>query len=241
MEFPAQVQCTNLDLPQSWADYRIGKTVLTSLIIEEAQKLTTSPTVVYFYCKHQDPERDNYRIIARTILAQLLKQDRDLLAYFFEKCCESSEPVLESRKTIEILLNEAFNNCESAYIIIDGLDECGRENRKDISKWFRCLVEDLPTAQPERLRCLFVSQDDGFARNDLKGIANIKIRPEDVRTDMDLYCRSQADKLMLDPFYLAHERATSIASIVSKSAAGRPMLNVFCLYGVAYLIQECFF
>ncbi|KAF2647502.1 hypothetical protein K491DRAFT_699595 [Lophiostoma macrostomum CBS 122681] len=201
-----------------------GKTVLASLVIEKALELLPTPTVVYFYCRHKDPERDNFRAIARTILSQLLTQDRDLLAYFYRKCCESGEPVLESRSTIESLLKEAFENCKCAYIVIDGLDECSREDRKDIAQWFRALIEDLPTSEPDRLRCLFVSQDDGFARKDLSGLAKIKIEIEDNKTDIESYCISQAEKLTLPPYHLARERASAIAKIVTDSISGMFLL-----------------
>ncbi|KAF2267625.1 putative zinc finger protein [Lojkania enalia] len=221
-----------------------GKTILASLVVEEAQKLKPTPTVLYFYCNHKNPERDNFRAVTRTILAQLLKQDKDLLAYFYGKCCESGETVLESRSTIETLLKTGLDNCKSAYIVIDGLDECGRDERKEITQWFRKLVEDLPTTEPERLRCLFVSQDDGFGRKDFSGLASIKIKPENNKPDIECYCRIEAEKLTLHPFYLAHERAVAIANTVSNSTEGMFLLaklvwmNIFGQTSIAGLEEE---
>ena len=205
--------------PTTNPDNRIGKTILASLVIEEAQKLKPTPTVLFFYCKHKNSERDNFNAVARSLLAQLLKQDRDMLPYFYERCCESGEAVLDSRALIEELLKLAFDNCKSAYIILDGLDECARDERKEITQWFRKLVEDLPTSEPERLRCLFVSQDDGVARKDFSGLANIKIKSEDNKHDINLYSRIEADKLKLT-FNLAEERAAGIASTVANSVEG---------------------
>jgi hypothetical protein len=96
------------------------------------------------------------------------------LLYFYKKCYSSTETELTSPYLIEELLNFAFKKCKSAYIVLDGLDECAREERKKITQWFRKLVEDLPTSEPERLRCLFVSRDDGVARKDFSGIVSIK-------------------------------------------------------------------
>ncbi|CAO2653806.1 Nn.00g032170.m01.CDS01 [Neocucurbitaria sp. VM-36] len=221
-----------------------GKTILASIVVEEARKLNPTPTVLYFYCKYRNPEQDNFRAVARTILAQMLKQDRDLLAYFYEKCCESGEAVLESCTNIESLLKEGFDNCKSVYIVIDGLDECSRNNRKDITQWLRILVEDLPTSEPERIRCMFVSQDDGPARKDFSGLASLKIQSGDNKADIELYCRTQAEKLTLPPFSLAQERATAIAKTVSKSGVGMFLLtkliwdNVFGQTSIARLEEE---
>ena len=107
------------------------------------------------------------------------------------------------------------------YIIIDGLDECSRDDRKEIVQWFRSLVEDLPTSEPDRLRCLFVSQDDGFGRKDFSGIASIRIEAEDNRGDIESYCVTQAERLTLSPYHLARERATSIAKTVTDSSSGK--------------------
>jgi hypothetical protein len=50
-----------------------GKTVLASVIVEEARKLKTA-TVAFFYCKYMDLDRNSFRSVARGILSQLLRQ-----------------------------------------------------------------------------------------------------------------------------------------------------------------------
>jgi hypothetical protein len=187
--------------------------------VEEARKLTPTPTVLFFYCKYNSPERDNFLALARSILAQLLKQDKCLLPYFYQKCCDSGDAVLTSRTLVEELLVLAFRNCKSAYIVLDGLDECAREERKAITQWFRKLVEELPTSQPERLRCLFISQDDGVSRKDLSGLLSIKIRPDDNKHDIDEYNRVEGSKVK-EKFQLSDEKTSIIASTVAESVGG---------------------
>lgn len=188
------------------------------------------PTVLYFYCKHGCPEQDNFPAVARTLLAQILKHDPDLVPYFYQNCCESGETVLESRATIEKLLKTGLDSCKSAYIIIDGLDECGRENRKEIAQYFRNAVADLPTSEPDRLRCLFVSQDDAYSKHDFSGIPSIKIKVEDNKKDIESYCLAESEKLTSDSrysYHLARERASEIAKIVANSSSGNnPSLPV---------------
>ena len=184
--------------------------------------MTTTPTVLYFYCKHDDAERDNFVALSRSILAQLLRQDPGLLYYFYEKCCVNIEPILNSVLLIEELLSFAFQNCKSAYVILDGLDECcSRSERKHIVEWFRNLVESLPITEPERVRCFFVSQDDGIARKDMAGIATIRISVEDNKKDIENYCLIRAAQLKADKG-LTDEKASTIAASVAKNAEGRP-------------------
>ncbi|KAI1091079.1 putative zinc finger protein [Rostrohypoxylon terebratum] len=196
-----------------------GKTFLASLVIEEAQNLRPRPTVLYFYCKQDNSERNNFVALGRSLLAQFLKQDNGLLPTFYQKSCRSGEATLTSPALVQELLNLAFGNCKSAYIIIDGIDECPRDQRKYISQWFRKLVEDLPNSEPERLRCLFVSQDDGVARKDFAGLTSIKVGAEDNKNDIAKYCQSNACVLK-DNFALTDERASEIASAVATSVKG---------------------
>ncbi|KAK6082031.1 zinc finger protein [Seiridium cupressi] len=172
-----------------------GKTILASFVVEKARELHPTPAVLYFYCKHDNPERDNFLALGRSLLAQFLKHDIGLLPSFCQKSCHSGEMVLSSSALVEELLDLAFGNCKSAYIILDGLDECPRDQRKIITQWFRKLIENLPSNEPERLRCLFVSQDDGPARKDFAGLASIKIRAEDNQHDVEEHSRVEADLL----------------------------------------------
>jgi hypothetical protein len=181
--------------------------------------LAAKPTVLFFYCKHDNNDRNNFSAIARSFLAQMLKQDRELLNYFYQECCDSGEAVLSDPALMKNLLNAGFINCKGAYIIIDGLDECPRKERQDISRWFRNLVESLPTSEPERLRCLLVSQDDGAARKDCAGLSNLKITEEDNKQDIAEYCRVEAEKLKLT-LPLTNERVADIVEIVIYAVEG---------------------
>jgi hypothetical protein len=194
--------------------------VLASLVIEEAQNLSSRPTVLFFYCKHANSDRDNFVAVARSLLSQLLKQDDVLLPYFYQKCCASGEAVLTSIDIIEDLFLFALDNCKRVYIILDGIDECSREERKKIVQWFRKLVEDLPSSDPDRYRCMFVSQEDGVARKDFSGLANIKIKIEDNKSDTDEYCRIESDKVK-HRFNLPDNKAASIMKTVASSVGGK--------------------
>ncbi|KAF4631381.1 hypothetical protein G7Y89_g6756 [Cudoniella acicularis] len=137
-----------------------GKTVLSSLVVEEVQSLSPRPTVLYFYCKNRDNQRDNFVAVARGLLSQLLLQKKDLLEYLYGESSKSAEAVLSSPKVASELLDMAIGNCRSVYIILDGIDECSREERKSITSWFRKLIEELPPTNAESIRCLFDNKVD---------------------------------------------------------------------------------
>lgn len=103
--------------------------------------------------------------------------------------------------------------------MLDGIDECRRNERNNIVQWFRTLIDNLPPSEPDRYRCLFVSQDDGVARKDFAGLSSIKISADDNRGDIEEYCKTQAE-LLRNSLNLTKEKADSIAEFVTKSTNG---------------------
>ncbi|KAJ5809175.1 uncharacterized protein N7503_001393 [Penicillium pulvis] len=200
-----------------------GKTILASSIVEQAQRLSTKPTVLFFYCKHDDPEHDNFLSLARGILAQILHQDKDLLTYFYEERSKSKEAVLSVPDQVRRLLALAFQRCKNTYIILDGLDECKRDDRKEIVQWFIRLVEKLPVNESSRIRCLFTSRDDGPGRKDFDGMFSLSIRQEDMREDLQHYCHFQAEKLKTK-LWLSLDRTQEISETVFKRAGAMFLL-----------------
>ena len=195
----------------------IGKTILASLVVEEVQSLNPRPTVLFFYCKNGDVQRDNFVSIARGLLAQLLQQNKDLLPYFYEKASNSPDPVLSNPPIVKELLDMGIRNCKSVYIIFDGLDECSRDERKHITHWFRKLIEELPPANAEAIRCLFVSQDDSAARKDFAGISAITVRSQDNEADIREYSSVWADKIK-KKFKITEQMRNDIVTNILKTA-----------------------
>ncbi|KAG9233941.1 hypothetical protein BJ875DRAFT_377537 [Amylocarpus encephaloides] len=194
-----------------------------SLVVDEARGLNHQPTVLYFYCKSGDSQRGNFVAIARGLLSQLLYQKRELLEYLHKEASISPEALLSSPKVAMELLKMAIQNCVSVYIILDGIDECPREERKFIASWFRNLVEELPPSNAESIRCLFVSQDDGFARKDFAGLSTISIRSKDNKLDIEEYSTIWAAKIK-DRLKISDKTATKIITTISNTVEGMFLL-----------------
>ena len=183
--------------------------------------MSPKPIVLFFYFKHSDNDRDSFVPMARTLLAQLLKQDTGILDYIYSKCCKTGEPFLNSRPLIEELLLFALNNCNSAYIILDGLDECAsRDERKTIVEFFRKIIEIHDHDQDaDRLRCMFVSRKDN-ARKDFTGLADIAVDLDKNEDDIDAFCQFRSQELG-EVLQIAEDKLKEIASVVSAFADGK--------------------
>ncbi|GAW20388.1 hypothetical protein ANO14919_098940 [Xylariales sp. No.14919] len=154
-----------------------GKTILASIIVDRLQPIP-DVAVAYFYCKHGNESRDSFIGVARAILAQLLRQRPHLTSYFFEKASTSGHALLDSPTTAREMIQTVYSSCNKTYIIIDGVDECGRGHRDEIAEVFRTAVEHLPTERIGSVRCLFISQDDDNARRNFRNIPTINIGTE---------------------------------------------------------------
>jgi hypothetical protein len=158
-----------------------------------------------------------------------------MLPYFFEEASNSSDSVLTNPATSKELLDMGIRNCKSVYIILDGIDECSRDERKSITSWFRILIEELPPSNAEAIRCLFVSQDDGAARKDFAGLSTIAIGARDNKNDIKEYSTIWAERIK-EKFGISDHMSSNIALNVLNTSDGiaspvalRPFILPFSL------------
>lgn len=118
-------------------------------------------TLGFFYCKHNDNQKNSFVAILRGLLIQLALQNEDLLAYIYERCASSNEFTLESPNQLKELVELSLNSCENVYIVVDGLDECEEAEEKKTAIWFRGMVAAAANNASKTLHLLFVSQRDG--------------------------------------------------------------------------------
>lgn len=129
---------------------------------------------------------------------------------------------------IEGLLEVAIGNYPRVYIVLDGIDECPRNERKTVTTWFRALVENLPQSNPDQVRVLFVSQDDGVARKDFDGLNSLKITVEDNRADIESYSAIWAERIQ-KAFGISEEMQNDIEVQIPDAAGGMSLSYFTCL------------
>ncbi|KAH8722373.1 hypothetical protein GQ44DRAFT_687152 [Phaeosphaeriaceae sp. PMI808] len=96
--------------------------------------------VGFFYCRHTDEDRNAFASVARTIISQLMVNDDLLLELIYERAARCGETILSTSITSKSLLKivlQTYSAAQKTYIIIDGLDEYNREDRKEIIFWFK--------------------------------------------------------------------------------------------------------
>jgi hypothetical protein len=137
----------------------LGKTILTSFIIETCKQTTVS--TAYFYCSEVDEKRNDSTAVFTGLLTQLIPQSRgieecnSLIPYCYHRSLTEISP---SPKTAEDLLIYFCNTFSSLFLIVDGLDECDQDKRKQIITALVKVVTMCDKQTPGKVRVLLVSR-----------------------------------------------------------------------------------
>jgi hypothetical protein len=178
------------------AKFRIGKTILASVIIDSCLQ-DTSCNTGYFYCKEEDPEKNECISIYRGLLSQLLNHCRELIPYCYEKYLSSGELMLTSTANAEQLLKLFFEKMPKPkqFIIVDGLDECSAAQRKLVLTFFNTIVDLCDEREPGKLRVLFISQDFTDIGKALQTATVFKLTSEDSKKDIKFYVQDWSKRI----------------------------------------------
>lgn len=216
----------------------VGKTVLASVIIQDGLD-AAGTTCCYFYCKHADPHRNTFLSLARTVLAQLLNQHRDLLPHLYDQLLSSGRPSLTSLQLCQELLHVALQHGQKTHVVIDGLDECDSLERRPVLSWFISEVEACNKQHPGRLRILFISQDEPDIRKVLQTSSTFRLTTDNIGQDIVIFVQHWAAKIR-EKF----DATQSDVEVIEKSVCKRADGIISHYGGLESRLtdrQECFF
>lgn len=182
-----------------------GKTILAYVIIETLLKRPDTKAV-FFYYKDGNQLRNNFLAMAKNLLYQLCIKDDRLMEYVDAVMSEEGQAVLQRPELANKLVTTAMKNQEKLFVIIDGVDECLKPEKKKIIQWIQSMVaagpdtsdDDDDMTQPDStgtLRLLLVSQEDAECTRLLKGYPTLKISPEDNHDDIKAFCEYWKPKI----------------------------------------------
>lgn len=141
------------------------------------------------------------------------------MPYLYDAASRSGEATLTSPTLADDLLETALKSCDTVYVILDGVDECEREQRKEISTVFKRIVDSSSVEEFDRVRCVFISQDDHTARRDYATLPSLKISVEDNREDITAYVQPRCNELERK-FSLGNERTNELIRRITEESEG---------------------
>lgn len=196
-----------------------GKTILASIMVEDCLKIYQF--TVWFYFRNGDAQRCSFLSFASSLISQLLEKNSDLLPYVFEEMCRKGKRAFSSEILAKELLEVMIRNSGHVCIILDGLDECGKLERKKILEWIR-LISKHPQDRDssDSTICVLVSQRDGITSKALRDIPSLEITSKDTRDDISAFIRSRGSDIQTK-FQISDESTKAMVELVMEKAGGK--------------------
>ena len=192
--------------------------------------------MAFVYCKDGNRNRNNFLSIAKNILYQLSQNDDQLTEYIDAIMSREGQTTLQRSEIAKDLLRVIVRSHDSVYIVIDGLDECLKQEKKGIFSWIQSIIKSDPEpcldqwdtadqvgdVESTLVRCLLISQEDGESSRLLKGYPVLKILPSDNYGDVKTYCETWESKIRSKhPLVKFGGGANCITSNVLRRADGK--------------------
>lgn len=132
----------------------------------------------------------------------------------------------DAEKLLSLVITAAKQN-KTIYLVLDGLDECGKVGHKKIAAWFQGFNQKLPANEKTLFRCLFVSQDDGTKKS-FTQVSQLKLVQADTIRDIESFA-AHRHKDIESRFGPLTSAAHNISKIVPAKAQGIPPTLGFSL------------
>ena len=165
-----------------------GKTVLSSYLIEyyRQQKINNMHyTVLYFFCKYSDEDKNSGIAVIRSLLYQMLQSvknaadRRALINDLGTAVDESGKPRAVDFATMWLLLIAHIGTISHPVIVLDALDEC-RESKT--------LIQNLTAlSKSNGTRVIITSRKEPHIYKRLADKISLKIRPKDIHADIQAF------------------------------------------------------
>lgn len=181
----------------------LGKTVLSSLIVDELKSSKLQNTLpsfpegsktCYFYCQEDDIELRNHLDILKGILLQMVEAEDYMIPLCYQEKVTSGGSNLIDAKLAQKLIKAFIEFSVRQYIVIDGVDECDGAEIQQTAKFFKDLVSTYDTQiRLGHLRVLFIGRETSDTKKHIPGddCISIALRPEDNHDDIRVFVQKK--------------------------------------------------
>lgn len=171
-----------------------GKTVLSSFLIDHFEPEEPDPareSVMYFFCKNTDVDKNTSTAVMRSLVYQLYKLIKhqnatkslnDDLGFALDR---SGQQRAVNFSVLWQLFSTHVQTLTAAKIILDALDEC-----QDPSQLIQCLKE---LSRLRSVKVIVTSRKEPHLHNELNNISSIDITPEDIDADIVAFVEAKVD------------------------------------------------
>lgn len=195
-----------------------GKTFLFSSIVDNIQEKLPNAQVVYFYCKYNEPRKTNLNDILRTLIAQILILNRTCSQYLYENMIGSVERHQSSTNDLCFnMLEKLAVHHEQLFIGIDGLDECGKQERQMILQMIHNILQRSHNSR--NVRVFLTSRKEKDIAESLSSAHRLELRHYHLEKDIRGYVQVRVQHLS-KKFSIPIERQSRIVADITKRSHG---------------------
>lgn len=190
----------------------MGKTTLTSMVVEDLGNDASRPNLAYYYCKRDNPS--SIDAVMRSILAQLVFSDaRTTTIHALEDFRKNRERRPDADECV-LLLREAVFTADATVILVDGWDESEKPN---------ALLKYLNEVwnQSTRVKLFLSSRIESNIRNKLPRAVVVRYGLDDNSDDVRSYIKMQLkDPARRNPEVITERLAQDMVSVLLRGAGG---------------------
>jgi hypothetical protein len=173
-----------------------GKTVLSSLIIQDCMnRATTERAVSFFYCDYKSPNSQNTVNILSSIASQLARQNEDSFRFLksYHTTLHPEHQLKQSPEKEQLirLLRCMSSTFEDVRIVVDGVDECG-SSTVEVLEAFKSVMHEHET-----ISMALLSRDEIEIREELGSPVCAYIEIAAHTKDIEHYVRSEIEERIL--------------------------------------------
>jgi hypothetical protein len=125
-----------------------------------------------------------------------------LLSLFYARRVSGGDPTFRSTKTATVILEQCCTIVQKIFFVVDGLDECDPNERREALGVLTKLTNECNTSEPGSLRVLVVSQHFQDIQRGVQASGTTKLAPKIIRltekevaSDMLTYTRALVDSI----------------------------------------------
>jgi len=133
--------------------------------------------------------------------------------------CYRGEPLLSSDELAKELLETFLKSFVGIYIIVDGLDECNREEEKKILDFLLSIVKVTQNSQQNSMQCAFVSQSDAVTAKALRDLPTIEITAQHNHEDIAAFVFSRGADIR-QKFRLTEKTVVDMNNLIMEKTGG---------------------
>jgi hypothetical protein len=193
-------------------------------------------SVLYFFFKHHQPEKQTFVAMLLSFLAQLVLQDEVVLDLVYEHLKDTSQQKARSVSQLRRLADLALKTQSFCFVVVDGLDECTgpsanpEHTQGEVIDWLESFVttegngvDEASTSEPDDrcIRLLISGQRNGYLEDRLRHWPPIQVDSSRAHmNDIETYSEAKSVEIR-QRFGIDEATRLDIASKVNARAIGR--------------------